>query len=276
MAILLKLRTKGAKMQPVTTTSIKNSKGEKKLVMITAYDALFAKLLASSADILLVGDSLANSFAGSDDTLGVTLEEMIYHTKAVTKGAPNSFVVMDMPFGSIQTPHIALQNATKAYKETKATAVKIEGGVEKAETIKLLTENGIAVMGHIGLMPQFVRSDGGYKIKGKDEMSAEKLLQDAKAVESAGAFAIVLEGVKSSVADLITKEIAIPTIGIGAGSKTDGQVLVWSDLFGFFEGFKPKFVRRYLDGADLIRSGAKAFAEDVKNGKFPDSSEQYQ
>lgn len=262
-------------MQTVTTSTIKSAKNQKKLVMITAYDALFARLLADSADILLVGDSLANSFAGYDDTLSVTLEEMIYHTKAVVRGAPQSFVVTDMPFGSILTPQMALKNATKIYKETKASAVKIEGGVEKAETIELLVQNGIAVMGHVGLMPQFARNDGGYKVKGKDEISAKKILADAKAVEKAGAFAIVLEGVKSEVAKLVTKELTIPTIGIGAGSDTDGQVLVWSDMLGFFEGFKPKFVRRYLEGADLIRSSAKKYAEDVRSGNFPSESEQY-
>ena len=246
-----------------------------KLVMITAYDALFAKIFDDIVDIILVGDSLNMSFFGESDTLSATLDQMIYHTKAVCNGAKKAYIVTDMPFGTYNTPEDALRNAIRVYKETKADAVKIEGGVEKADTIKLLTDNAIAVVGHIGLMPQFSRSEGGYKVKGKDEVSKEKLLRDAKAVEEAGAVMLVIEGVKEEVAKEITESISIPTIGIGAGRYTTGQVLVWSDMLGFFEEFKPKFVRRYLEGASIVKSAVRKYKDDVISGKFPSEGEIY-
>ena len=255
------------------TLSILNKK--EKLTMITAYDALFAKMFDEIADIILVGDSLNMSFFGENDTLSATLEQMIYHTKAVCNGAKKAYIVCDMPFGSYHTPEIALENAIKIYKETKADAVKLEGGAEKAETVKLLSDNAIAVVGHIGLMPQFSRSEGGYKVKGKDEASREKLLKDAKAIEKAGAVMLVIEGVKEDVAKEISKSISIPTIGIGAGRYTKGQVLVWSDMLGFFDEFKPKFVRRYLDGAKIVKEAVKKYTDDVKSGKFPGDEEIY-
>ena len=262
-------------MPKMTLTQIKAAKGQKKLVMITAYDALFARLLSESADILLVGDSLANSFGGHADTLAVGMEEMLYHTKAVCRGAPESFVVMDMPFGSYPDGEAALQNAVRVYRESSASAIKIEGGREKADLVRHLCQNGIAVMGHIGLLPQFVRAEGGFKIKGKEIGDVDRLIADARAIEAAGAFAIVIEGVKAQAAKAITEAVSIPTIGIGAGADTDGQVLVWSDLLGLFEGFKPKFVRRYLEGAALVRENAARFAEDVQKGDFPSAQEQY-
>ena len=246
-----------------------------KLTMITAYDALFAKIFDNIADIILVGDSLNMSFLGESDTLNATIDQMIYHTKAVCNGAKKAYIVCDMPFGSFSTPEIALENAVRIYKETKADAVKLEGGAEKAEHIKLLTDNAIAVVGHIGLMPQFSRSEGGYIVKGKDEKSKQKLLEDAKAVEEAGAVMLVIEGVKEDVAKEITESINIPTIGIGAGRYTTGQVLVWSDMLGFFEEFKPKFVRRYLNGAELVRDAVKRYVDDVNSGKFPSDKEIY-
>jgi len=258
-----------------STSTILSQKSEKKIVMITAYDALMAKLFDDTADIILVGDSLSMSFGGDSDTLGITMDEMIYHTKAVCKGVKKALVVCDMPFGSYQDETQALKNATKVYKQTKADAVKIEGGIERADIVKKLTDNSIAVMGHIGLMPQFVRLEGGYKVKGKDEEDKKRLIKDAKAIEKAGAFALVIEGVKSDVAKEITKSVNIPTIGIGAGRDTDGQVLVWSDMLGFFDEFKPKFVKRYLEGADLIREAVKNYAQDVINGKFPSSEYSY-
>lgn len=258
-----------------TINTIKAAKNKQKLTMITAYDALFASLLKDYADILLVGDSLAMSFGGDKDTLSITLDEMIYHAKAVCKGAPEAFVVFDMPFGSEQNPKQALKSAVKAYKSANIAAVKIEGGVEKCEIIKTLTSAKIAVMGHIGLMPQNCRADGGYRVQGKDEASILKLIEDAKAVEAAGAFAIVIEGVKADAAAKITKSINIPTIGIGAGKECDGQVLVWSDMLGFFESFKPKFVREYLNGAELVRNSIKQYCEDVKSGTFPNEKESY-
>jgi len=246
-----------------------------KLTMITAYDALFAKIFDDIVDIILVGDSLNMSFFGESDTLSATMDQMIYHTKAVCNGAKKAYIVCDMPFGSYNLPKDALKNAIRVYKETKADAVKLEGGVEKAETIKLLTDNAIAVVGHIGLMPQFFRSEGGYKVKGKDEISKNKLLEDAKAVEEAGAVMLVIEGVKEEVAKEITESISIPTIGIGAGRFTTGQVLVWSDMLGFFDEFKPKFVRRYLNGAEIVRSAVRKYVDDVRSGKFPSQEEIY-
>ena len=243
--------------------------------MVTAYDALFAKLFDGIADMILVGDSLNMSFAGEPDTLSATLDQMIYHTKAVCNGAPETFVICDMPFGSYNNKDEALKNAIKVYQNTTAAAIKIEGGTARADIIKHLTQNSIAVVGHIGLMPQFVRSEGGYRVKGKDEEDIKQLINDAKAVEEAGAFLLVIEGVKPEAAKEITKSVSIPTIGIGAGNDTDGQVLVWSDMFGFFEEFKPKFVREYLSGAKLIKEGLKKYCEDVRNQDFPSKDEIY-
>jgi len=258
-----------------TVTSIKKAKNKKKLTMITAYDALFAKLFDEKIDIILVGDSLNMSFAGETDTLSATLEQMIYHTKAVCNGAKNTFIVCDMPFGSYTDKTKALENSIKVYQQTNADAVKIEGGIERADIIKHLTTNSIAVVGHIGLMPQFVRSEGGYKVKGKDEQNTAKLIEDAKAIEKAGAFCLVVEGVKANAAKAITEAVSIPVIGIGAGKEVDGQVLVWSDMFGFFEEFKPKFVREYLNGAKFIKEGLKQYVNDVENGNFPSEDETY-
>ena len=241
--------------------------------MITAYDALMAKIFDDIVDIILVGDSLSMSFGGDNDTLGISIDEMIYHTKAVCKGVKKTLVVCDMPFGSYLDKNEALKNASKIYKQTKADAVKLEGGVEKADIVKELCQNSIAVMGHIGLKPQFVRAEGGYKVKGKNEEEVKKLIKDAKALEEAGVFCIVLEGVKADAAKKITDSISIPTIGIGSGKNTDGQVLVWSDMLGFFDEFKPKFVKRYLNGAELVRNSVKEYVKDVKDGRFP--SEEY-
>jgi 3-methyl-2-oxobutanoate hydroxymethyltransferase len=174
-----------------------------------------------------------------------------------------------MPFGSYTNETDAVKNATRAYQETNAQAVKIEGGKERANIVKALSDNSIAVLGHIGLMPQFVRSDGGYKVRGKDKTDIENLVEDARALELAGAFAIVVEGVKSEAAKAITEAVTIPTIGIGAGLDTDGQVLVWSDMFGFFEAFKPKFVKQYLDGATIIKENLEKYTSEVKKRQFP-------
>jgi len=220
-----------------TVTSILNSKSNKKLSMITAYDALFSNLFDGEVDFILVGDSLNMSFGGNSDTLSITMENMIYHTKAVCNGAKNTFIICDMPFGTYIDKETAFKNAMKVYQQTSADAVKIEGGVEKAEIVKHLTDNSIAVVGHIGLMPQNVRSEGGYKIKGKDEENIQSLINDAKAIEAAGAFCIVVEGVKPDAAKLITESVNVPIIGIGAGLDVDGQILVWSDMLGFFDEF---------------------------------------
>ncbi|WP_345992153.1 3-methyl-2-oxobutanoate hydroxymethyltransferase [Sulfurimonas sp. HSL-1716] len=257
----------------MTISKILNSKGDKPLVMITAYDALFANLFEESADILLVGDSLNTSFAGKDDTLSATLEQMIYHTGAVCSGSPASFVICDMPFGTYTTKKEALKNAVKVFQSTQADAVKIEGGADKADIVKHLTSNGIAVCGHIGLLPQSVRSEGGYKVKGKDEASALSLIEDAKAIEAAGAFCMVIEGVKADVAERVAKSVSIPLVGIGAGAGVDGQVLVFSDMLGLFEKFTPKFVKKYLEGASVVREAVAEYAKEVRSREFP--SEKY-
>ncbi len=261
--------------EKMNITKIKNSKNNKKLTMITAYDALFAKLFEEIADMILVGDSLNMSFAGKPDTLSATLEQMIYHTNAVCTGAKKAFVILDMPFGTYINKDEALKNAVKVYQETNASAIKIEGGKDKTEIIKHLTSNSIAVMGHIGLMPQYVRSEGGYKVRGKTAQDTEQLIKDAIAVEKAGAFAIVVEGVMSEAALKITKAVNIPIIGIGAGNITDGQVLVWSDMLGFFEEFKPKFVRHYMNGASLVKDAVNQYRNDVQDSSFPSHEEEY-
>jgi 3-methyl-2-oxobutanoate hydroxymethyltransferase len=243
------------------------------ITMITAYDALFASLFQSHVDLILVGDSLNMSFRGEADTLSVTLDMMIYHTNAVCKGAPETFIVFDMPYGTYNNVDEALINAQRVYKETQANAIKIEGGIEKASIVRALTKNGIAVMGHIGLLPQFVRGDGGYSIKGKDELSKQNIIADAKAIEKAGAFALVIEGVKSDVAKAVTKSVDIPTIGIGAGLDVDGQVLVWSDMLGFYEEFTPKFVKKYIQGATMVKEAISTYKKEVQDGSFP--SKQY-
>ncbi|AGR77988.1 3-methyl-2-oxobutanoate hydroxymethyltransferase [Aliarcobacter butzleri] len=261
--------------EKMNITKIKNSKNNKKLTVITAYDALFAKLFEEIADMILVGDSLNMSFAGRPDTLSATLEQMIYHTNAVCNGAKNAFIIIDMPFGTYINKDEALKNCVEVYRQTNANAVKIEGGEDKADIIKHLTSNAVAVMGHIGLMPQYVRSEGGYKVRGKTKEDEEQLIRDAIAVEKAGAFSIVVEGVKSDVAKKITQAVNIPIIGIGAGVDTDGQVLVWSDMLGFFEEFKPKFVRHYLDGAKLVKEAVNQYRSDVQDKSFPSKEEEY-
>lgn len=259
----------------ITTMEILRKKNQEKITMLTAYDALFAKIFDNEVDMILVGDSLNMSFLGESDTLSATLDQMIYHTKAVCNGAKTSLVVCDMPFGSTVSSQIALDSAIRIFKETKAQAVKLEGGIEVAETIKYLVQNGIAVVGHIGLKPQLVRLEGGYKIKGKQKDELESLLQDAKALESAGVFCFVLEGVCAEVAKQITQSVQIPVIGIGSGVNVDGQVLVWSDVFGFFEDFKPKFVRQYLHGAKIVKEAMQKYIQDVKSGDFPSINESY-
>ena len=253
----------------VTLTNIAKMKGVEPITMVTAYDALFAQLFDGEVEMILVGDSLNMSFLGKEDTLSATMDQMIYHTQAVCNGAKLPMIVLDMPFGTYTTVETALQNATRAYQETAAQAVKIEGGKERAHIVEALTKNSIAVLGHIGLMPQFLRSEGGYKVRGKDAEDIATLVEDAKALESAGAFAIVVEGVKPEAAKAITDSISIPTIGIGAGNVTDGQVLVWSDMFGFFEAFKPKFVKEYFDGAAHVRAGLETYRNEVKGREFP-------
>jgi len=255
--------------------SILKAKNNRKLTMITAYDALFAKLFDEKVDFILVGDSLNMSFAGKEDTLSATLDQMIYHTNAVCNGAKNTFVICDMPFGTYTNERDAMKNCVRVFQETNANAIKIEGGSSKAHIVKYLTQNSIAVVGHIGLMPQNFRSEGGYKVKGKDEANTAQLIQDAKDIEEAGAFCIVLEGVKEEAAAQITKAVNVPIIGIGAGVHVDGQVLVWSDMLGLFEEFKPKFVRQYINGASIVKDAVDTYVNDVENLNFPADAEKY-
>jgi len=259
----------------LSINAIKKAKNERLLTMITAYDALFASLFEESADIILVGDSLNMSFNGRADTLSATLDQMIYHTNAVCNGAKNTFVICDMPFGTYTSEGEALKNSIRVYQESSADAVKIEGGKEKAGLIKTLTDNGIAVCGHIGLLPQSVRGEGGYIVRGKDVSDIEALIEDAEAIEAAGAFCIVVEGVKSEAAKAISLAVEIPVIGIGAGTDVDGQVLVFSDMLGLFEAFTPKFVKKYLDGASLVKEAVATYKHEVQNKDFPASEHTY-
>ena len=248
------------------------SKG-RKISVLTAYDFPTARLLdASGVDCLLVGDTLGMVVQGHDTTLPVTLDQMIYHTEMVARAAKRAFVVGDLPFLSSQVSREdAIRSAGRFLKETKCGAVKLEGGVALSETIRALTEAGIPVMGHVGLKPQSVKALGGYKV----QRDGEAILADARAVAEAGAFAIVVECVPSDVAERITKELTIPTIGIGAGLHCDGQVIVTPDLLGLFEGFKPKFVRRYADLSAEIRKAVIHYVADVGSGSFPNESESF-
>ncbi len=259
----------------VTVKTLQKLKGQEPITMITAYDALFAQLFDGEVEMILVGDSLNMSFFGKSDTLSATMDQMIYHTQAVCNGASLPLIVFDMPFGTYTRKAQALENAVRVYRETDAQAIKIEGGKEKADIVKHLTQNGIAVICHIGLKPQSVRAEGGYHIQGKSEEDIQNLLEDAKVLEEAGAFAMLLEGMKSEAAARITQMLTIPTIGIGAGVGCDGQVLVWSDMFGFFEAFTPKFVKQYCDGATLIRKGLEQYRNEVKDRAFPDDDHSY-
>ncbi len=259
----------------VTVKTLQKLKGKEPITMITAYDALFAQLFDGEVEMILVGDSLNMSFFGKEDTLSATMDQMIYHTQAVCNGATLPLIVFDMPFGTYTNKEQALANAVRVYRETNAQAIKIEGGREKEEIVRHLTQNGIAVITHIGLKPQSVRAEGGYYIQGKSEEEILSLLEDARVLQEAGAFAMLLEGMKSEAATRITQALSIPTIGIGAGVGTDGQVLVWSDMFGFFEAFKPKFVKEYGDGAALIRKGLQQYRDEVKAREFPDDNYSY-
>ncbi|MDO5046353.1 3-methyl-2-oxobutanoate hydroxymethyltransferase [Campylobacter sp.] len=264
-----------AQDKKITITDIKNKKNISLIVMITAYDALFAKLFDEHVDIILIGDSLNMSFNGEKDTLDATMDMMLYHSKAVSKGAKRALTVADMPFGSYIDEATALKNAVKFIKESGVDAVKLEGGERVAHIVEKLCTNGISVMGHIGLMPQRVRFEGGYKIKGRKESEISNLINDAKALERAGVFAIVLEGTISDVAKEVAESVSIPVIGIGSGKDIDGQVLVFSDMLGLFEEFRPKFAKRYLDGANLIKEAIKTYADEVRSKTFPSEEFEY-
>ena len=255
----------------------KKQRGEK-LVMVSAYDALFARLSEEGgADLILVGDSLANVILGLDSTVPVTVEQMIHHGAAVRRGASRALVVVDMPFMSYQvSTEDALRNAGRIMKETNAQSVKVEGGDEGiADAVHAMTRAGIPVMGHIGFTPQSVHALGGFRVQGRAPGDQERLIDEAKRIEAAGAFAIVLELVPSAVAKAVTAALRVPTIGIGAGSDCDGQVLVLYDLLGLNDRFKPKFLRRYAEMAGDVRRAVEQFTGDVRAGRYPDAEHSF-
>jgi len=254
----------------------KKEKGEK-VTMLTAYDASMAKQLhGCGVDILLVGDSLGMVVLGYDSTVPVTMDEMLHHCKAVRRGAPDAFVVGDMPFGSYQvSKKEAVSNATRFLKEAGADAVKLEGGVEVCETVSALVKAGIPVMGHIGLTPQTAGQMGGYKLQGRDDGSARRLLHEAGALEEAGVFAIVLECIPAQLADVVSENSSVATIGIGAGAGCDGQVLVSNDLLGMFDKFSPSFVKKYAHLAPIIKEAVEEYIAEVKDGTFPDAKHSF-
>ena len=254
----------------VVTFKEMKQKGEK-ISMLTGYDYSTAKLLDEGGiNGILVGDSLGNVMLGYEDTVSVTMEDMIHHGAAVARGAKNALVVIDMPFMSYQTSvYDAVVNAGRLMKEGRANAVKLEGGEEVADVIKAITKAGIPVMAHIGLTPQHVNEFGGYKVQGKDSATAKKLIRGAKAVEAAGAFAVTLECVPSKLAEKVTKELSIPTIGIGAGAGCDGQILVYADMLAMFSDYRPKFVKNFANVREIMVQAFKEYDSEVKAGTYP-------
>lgn len=255
-----------------TTVTFKKAKEEKtKLTMLTAYDYSFAKLMdEAGVNSILVGDSLGMVCLGYEDTLPVTMEDMIHHTAAVTRGAKNALVVADMPFMSYQTSvYDAVANAGRLIKEGHAQAVKLEGGLEVTEQIEAIVKASIPVVGHIGLTPQSINAFGGFKVQGKSEEAAQRLLDEARAIEKAGAFAVVLECVPEKLAARISEEISIPTIGIGAGAGCDGQVLVYQDMLGLFTDFTPKFVKKFANLGEVVKDAFEGYIREVQDGTFP-------
>lgn len=260
----------------MTVAGIMRRKGGEPLVCLTAYTTPMARLLDPACDLLLVGDSLGMVVYGLPSTVPVTLELMAAHGAAVVRGAAQALVVVDMPFGSYQeSPAHAFRHAARLMAETGCGAVKLEGGVVMAETIAFLTARGIPVLGHVGLQPQSVNAYGGYGARGRGEPEAERIVADAQAVAEAGAFAMVVEGVVEPLARRITETVPVPTIGIGASSACDGQILVSDDAFGLFADFVPRFVKRYADLAGTIAAAAGAYAEDVRARRFPGPEHTY-
>jgi 3-methyl-2-oxobutanoate hydroxymethyltransferase len=259
-------------MPKTTILDIYKKKAEgKKITMLTAYDFPTAQIVDQAGiDMILVGDSLGNVVQGAANTLPVTMDEMIYHTKMVSRAAQTAMVVGDMPFLSYQTHRAeAIRNAGRFLKEAGAECVKLEGGSQMAETIRAIVDAGIPVVAHIGLTPQYIHMLGGFKVQGKDEATREKILADARAVQDAGAFSVVLEAIPVSLARDIQKVLHIPTIGIGAGPDCDGQVLVIHDLLGLFERFTPKFVKKYANLREVAVKAVREYKQDVEAGRFP-------
>lgn len=264
-----------APMKRLTVPAVRTRKGGQPLVMLTAYTVRMAQLLDPHCDILLVGDSLGQVIYGLPSTLPVTLDMMCAHGAAVVRGSYHSVVIVDMPFGSYETsPEQAFQSASRILKETGAAGVKLEGGEAMAETVAFLSRRGIPVMGHVGLTPQAVNVLGGHRVQGRDEAAANKVLADARAIDEAGAFSIVVEGVVEPIGKAVTEAVACPTIGIGASAECDGQVLVAEDMLGLFER-TPRFVKRYADMGALIEEAAADYARDVRARAFPGPEQVY-
>ncbi|MFV0209457.1 3-methyl-2-oxobutanoate hydroxymethyltransferase [Empedobacter falsenii] len=262
----------------ITTETVRNMKftGEK-ISMLTAYDFTIASLVdAAGTEVILVGDSAANVMAGHETTLPITLDQMIYHAQCVVRGAKRALVVVDLPFGTYQSdPQKALESSVRIMKESGAHAIKLEGGKEIEESIRRIVNAGIPVMGHLGLTPQSIYQFGSYKVRAKENDEADKLINDAKLLEELGCFSLVMEKIPADLAAKVTASINIPTIGIGAGSGCDGQVLVVHDMLGLNNEFKPKFVRKYLNLEDQIHQAIGQYVADVKSGDFPNVNEQY-
>ncbi|HLR49782.1 MAG TPA: 3-methyl-2-oxobutanoate hydroxymethyltransferase [Candidatus Sphingobacterium stercoripullorum] len=262
----------------ITTARLKQMKAKGELItMLTAYDYTMAKILDDSGiEVLLVGDSAANVFAGHDTTLPITVDQMIYHASAVCRGASQALVLVDMPFGSYEENATdAFNAAVKIMKESRAHALKLEGGVEIVPQIKKITAAGIPICGHLGLTPQSVNQFGGFGVRAKDQGEAEKLISDALALEEAGCFAIVVEKIPAELAKTVSQKVAIPIIGIGSGNGCDGQVLVVNDVLGLTKDFKPKFLRNYLNLYEEISGAVKNYISDVKTKDYPNKNEQY-
>lgn len=262
----------------ITTHVIRNMKKQgEKISMLTAYDYSMARILdEANIDILLVGDSASNVVAGHETTLPITLDQMIYHASSVIRAVKRSLVVVDLPFGTYQGNSMkALDSAIRIMKESGAHAVKLEGGEEVVESVKRILSAGIPVMGHLGLIPQSIYKFGTYSVRAKGDDEAERLKKDAKLLADTGCFGVVLEKIPASLAKEVSESISIPTIGIGAGPHTDGQVLVTHDLLGITKDFKPRFLRRYLELYDVIKEAAQSYSQDVKDGDFPNEKEQY-
>ncbi len=258
-----------ARKTALNADDIRALKGQRPIVSLTAYTTPMAQMMDAHCDFVLVGDSVGMVLHGLTSTLGVTMDMMILHGQAVSRGLRQAMMVIDMPFGSYEeSPAQAFRNAARLMAETNAAAVKLEGGVEMADTIRFLISRGIPVMAHIGLTPQSVNTLGGYKVQGRGD-AAQRLLADAQAIEEAGAFSVVLEKVPSVLADEITQQISIPTIGIGASVNCDGQVLVVDDMLGFFTAFKPKFVKRYANLGNDAEAAVAQYASEVRAREFP-------
>ncbi len=260
-----------------TLRLIEMKRNNQKIVCLTAYDALIGGILDSAGvDVLLVGDSVGNVVQGHETTIPVTLEDIIYHTKAVKRGAQRALVVADMPFMSYQVnTDEAFRNAGRLMKEAGAGAVKLEGGMRVAETVSRMTEAGIPVMGHLGLTPQSINQFGTYRPRGKDEEEAQQIINDAIALQEAGAFAIVLEKIPAPLAKQVSEKLIVPTIGIGAGVHCDGQILVYTDMLGLTVDFNPRFVRRYGNLHEQIMKAVTAYGDDIRSSAFPNESESY-